>query len=794
MSVTQKKCELIHGATNELIKWARESQADSQTDFEAAQKLVRRLGAHYRGGRAEVGFWVPELVEQEIPAEWIFLEILTPVDDIDFRADEQTIRFHRERVNLVREGEYAWGVIAGMQPGSRDQAGSFYWLKYQDKQGQWRTIVDPLSYSVPFGTRAPAEFYDIDSMQAGRADREYFATLDTRPDPDGLPRVKGPTNLLQIHVNTASAGGTLESLTEIYRRIAAKIEAGEALTLAEHNYIGYDGVQLMPIEPTIEYEAGPLFWVADETAPDAEMIAVTLHRPDMTNWGYDIMTVGSPAPNPTALGSKRPDELIDFIATLHNFPEQPIKVVFDIVYGHADNQALPLLNQHYFAGSNMYGQNLNYRHPVVRAILLEMQWRKSNSGVDGIRVDGAQDFKWWEPETDTLYHDDDYLGLMNDLVQEVAGQQYRPWMIFEDGRPWPRADWELASTYREVTKQFPNVVQWGPLTFAHNTPFVFTFWASKWWRIQEIMAVGSHWITGCANHDTLRRGTQVDPEARVNTYLGDTLSEIFKLAYNNPAANIFTYVASPGVPMDFINATMRAPWSFIRNVDDRYGVKVASEEALFLDWGVNEAHFAPDFAFPRLKALGFTTLDELHRFMHSLDRAVKMTHYDLAAMVDVLQIVEPPLAGPSLSVPVLKQIAKAWMDDVHDYCNVAHWEEELVAERVHFNVATRQFRRERPWLRQNLRPADGEFLDYVHPTDGNVVFFGLRRAPDGSEEILAVMNMEGAPRTLVPTELHIPNLPQTGWEIALVTPGVTVEAANQPVTLRNSDGVVFVRR
>jgi hypothetical protein len=32
----------------------------------------------------------------------------------------------------------------------------------------------------------------------------------------------------------------------------------------------------------------------------------------------------------------------------------------------------------------------------VRAILLEMQRRKVNFGADGVRVDGAQDFKWWD--------------------------------------------------------------------------------------------------------------------------------------------------------------------------------------------------------------------------------------------------------------------------------------------------------------------------------------------------------------------------------------------------------------
>ena len=74
----------------------------------------------------------------------------------------------------------------------------------------------------------------------------------------------------------------------------------------------------------------------------------------------------------------------------------------------------------------MYGQNLDYRQPMVREILLEMQRRKSNYGIDGIRVDGAQDFKYWDAEAGQLYHDDDYLRRMNELVQEGAGVQYRP--------------------------------------------------------------------------------------------------------------------------------------------------------------------------------------------------------------------------------------------------------------------------------------------------------------------------------------------------------------------------------
>lgn len=785
---------LVEDATRELIAWAEAIEESASSPFAAARQIVTRLGAHYRAGYAEIGFWVPELIEQRVPGSDVFLETLTPLEPIDFQSDEQTVRFRRVRVPLLVADEYAWGVVAGMRPGRRETVGAFYQLVYRDAEETWQTIIDPLAHSVPFGAFAPAEFYDMERLAAERADREHFAALDTAPDPDGVPRVQAPVNILQLHVNTASAEGTLAGLTRVYETIAAKRRAGEPLTPAEENYVGYDAVQLMPIEPTIEYEAGPRFWEPVTDDPDAETVEVVLRRPDMTNWGYDVMIAASPAVNPAVLGSKRPDELVDFIATMHNFPGQPIKVLFDIVYGHADNQALPLLNHEFFAGPGMYGQEINFRHPVVRAMLLEMQRRKNDFGVDGVRVDGAQDFKYWDEEAEVLRHDDEYLALMNDVVQEVAGQRYRPWMIFEDGRPWPRDDWELASTYREVTKQHPNVFQWGPLTFAHNTPFLFTFWVSKWWRIREIADVGGKWITGCANHDTLRRGTQVDIDDRVNTYLGGSLTEIFKNAYDNPAAKLFDYVFMPGVPMDFINASMRAPWSFIRNTDDRYAVKVVSEESRFLHWVVDEDRFERPDAFPRLKALGFDELSDLRRFMRYLDHIVQITDYDLDVVVQLLTHTNPPLAGGPFSIARLKTVARAWMDDVHAFCNVARYVDDLEPERTRFNLEVRQFRRQRPWLMQDLGAND--CLDYRHPTDGSVLFYGLRREPGGADQVLFLSNMEGASCTVTPLNLPIPDLPQRGWALALATPGLHAAQAvsvDQPLLLRDSEGVVFTR-
>ncbi|HZG38266.1 MAG TPA: glucosylglycerol hydrolase [Nodosilinea sp.] len=43
-----------------------------------------------------------------------------------------------------------------------------------------------------------------------------------------IPRVPASTNILQIHVKTTSAEGSLEGLTRIYQRISKKLAAGVA--------------------------------------------------------------------------------------------------------------------------------------------------------------------------------------------------------------------------------------------------------------------------------------------------------------------------------------------------------------------------------------------------------------------------------------------------------------------------------------------------------------------------------------------------------------------------------------
>ena len=780
-------------ACDEFAEMWDKDLRSADTEFTVARKVVRLLGAEVQpGGLARFLFWTPELVEQGIRSEQVKLEVLIVPQMPNLRMDTQTLDFERFLLPTKRIGSFTMCVAEGIPAGSRDRFGGLYRLAYHQPDGSLRYIVDPMAASLPFGADATAEIYDVQAMLAGRRDEDYFhGQLDTEMDPDGIPRVRRPANMMEVHTATATEEGSLAALSRLYSRLAHKIEHGEELTPAETCFVGYDAIQLMPIEPCILYEGGPDLWSIREQ--DDHHLKVEVRKPDTITWGYDIITVGSPAPNPVLLESGRPDELVDLISVLHRFPGKPIRFVLDVVYGHADNQALPLLNRHYFAGSNMYGQNINYTHPMVRAIILDMQRRKSDFGADGVRVDGAQDFKYYVEDDDRLYHDDEFLSLMNDVEQHVAGVRYRPWMVFEDGRPWPRDDWELKSSYREVTKRLPNVVQWGPLSFAHNTPFLFTFWVMKWWRIEEMLEVGDKWITGTSNHDTLRRGTQVDPQSRINTYLGDSLPDIFRHAYDNPATRLFD-IFMPGVPMDFLHANVRAPWSFVRNTDRRWAAKVLSEEAFFLDWVLSDALYGESWVFSRLKARGFESLQGLKRFVRVLGSCLAAADQDTEKAAHIMEHVTPRLEGPAnLGSDMLVAIARDWMEDVNELCRVPRHTNYVDESIARYALDVRDFRRSNPWLVESLRA--GEYFDRLRPTDGSVITYGMRTDPESGKCLLFVANMEGEPRTVIPAELPVPGLAEMSqgtWTLLLATPGLSAgDNLDAALILENSSGAIW---
>ena len=800
--ITMSTCQYLEDTTQDMLARAEkllDPSLDADDSFAARQKLAQHLGAHLHSDYSEFGFWIPDVAADiaagNVAAEDVYLELLTPLEPITAFSAPQRLTFRRERLPMQLQGEFAWLAIAGLHAGCRDSFGCFYQLRYRDSQGQWHSIFDPLAYSLPFGAFAPAELYDIDRMDHERQDRDYFRRITAS---EAGARLGKPCNILQLHVPTATVVGTLAGLSGLYGEIARKIRDSEALTPTEQNYVGYDAVQLMPVEPVIEYEGSKTFWQQEQGDHETHEVVVRLHKPDMHNWGYDVLIAGSSAINPVLLESGRPDELADFAALLHNFPGKPMQLIFDVVYGHADNQGLALLNSRYFSGPNMYGQDLNYKHPMVRAILLEMQRRKVNFGADGVRIDGAQDFKVWDPERQVLEYDDAYLESMSAVLQRVADVDYYPWMIFEDGRPWPREDWETASTYRAVIDKQPHCFQWGPLTFAHNTPCLQGFWSSKWWRIEEIVRIGSHWINGCANHDTLRRGYQISPEQAINPRQGNNLFEILRRSYDHPAASLLTYGFFPGVPMEFIHATMHAPWAFIRNTDLRYSVKVVAEEAGFFDWQVDSHHYQQEGVFARLKELGFADVQQVRNFMKALQQAVSQNPDDdpdsleatISSLASTLESEE--LHAPvALDIGSLRHFARVLMEDLHHYCNAMRFAQELNPAQTAFNLQLRNFRRQHSWLSQNLQ--DNESLERQVDEAGNTLFYGLRVSPDGTEQVLFVANMEGDSIHVTPTQLPIEKLEPEDWQLAVASPGVHFHGADQSVELHDAEGILLYR-
>jgi hypothetical protein len=827
---------LLEAETQALIDWAEAVQGSEDTFLQKYLKLATRLGAHYReDGITEFGFWTPELAGQVIQSERdIFLEIFTPLESVRLRKPSQSIRFRRDRVKVMPHGEFVWCAIAGLQPGRRDQLGSLYWLRFIDPEGHPHILRDVLSYSRPYGVFAPPELYDMGSLERDRLDLDYFrqtgvpqvaelgllgSDLDEPP-----PRVPAPTAILQVHVKTASPEGTLEGLTRILRHISDKLAAGrEELTPAESAYVGYDAIQLLPVEPTIEYRREDdnrphEFFSLPEGALDTDWsnvdwepaeFAIELRKPTTQNWGYDVPIIGSGATNPSVLGSLRPDEVTDFVATLHNFSTGPIQLIYDLVYGHADNQAIELLPRQFFKGPNMYGQDLNHQLPMVRAILLEMQRRKINTGADGIRVDGGQDFRFFNPLSGRVEQDDAYLLAMANVIQTIGNHQRLMFTIFEDGRPWPQPGWEESSTYRDLIELMPESYQWGPLIFAHNTPALKGFWDRKWERVSQVMFEGDRWITGCGNHDTVRRGNQIDPSAEINWHLGDTLPEVIRKAYDNPATKLWVYGFSPGLPMDFLNANLHAAWGFFRNTDDRYGVKVASEEVGFLRWQVTPERYEEPTVFPRLKALGIEHYDFLLDFCDALNEAMIDSDYELEVVAQIgrdclgedqtacrmpnmgrLFNKEFPEFLRSLDVPKLKAFAMAFMEDGHDFCNVVHWQHDLTEGDRDFSLAVRRFRAEHPWVRENLSGLDR--FNRIGD-DERTLFYGWRTNPeDPDDQIVLLCHMGGEPVNATLGDWL--QLDLSEWELALATPGLAESGVLDDLryfSLADSEGVLL---
>lgn len=749
--------------------------------------FASHLGAHVRGDQTRFLLWHPDIEN----AKKVCIEFYIPTLDLVYDKPEQHCNMTYYKFETRCVSDFALIVMDHVPFGNREQFGAFYQFIFEFSDGNKKIVRDPMAWSMPYGIHAPAEVYDANSILSNRNDKAYFEKIREKISKGETNRLGPSINLLEIHTGTATMEGTLGSLSKRYNQIASAIQNGEQLSADEKNLIGFDAVELMPVDPVIEHPEKNRFWSAIQT-PNESGSEITLHlrKPNVTNWGYDIVIFGSAAVNPSILSTGRPHELLELIETLHNFPGVPKKVILDVVYGHADNQAVNLLPEEYFAGPSIYGQNVNIKHPLVRAAILEMQRRKMNWGFDGIRVDSAHDFKYYDADEDEVHYDDEFLKQMSEVELDVAGIQYKPWMIFEDGRPWPRTDWELACTYRAVTEKQKHPYQWSPMIFAYNTPYNYTYWVSKWWRLKEQFKFGDKWITGYANHDTMRRGIQANPETvNVNYLLGNSLKMVMINAYNNPSTTLLMNAFLPGVPMDFVQALGNTPWSFFRNTDAKFAIKAAAEEAYFTEWQITDVEYRNSRFFKKLKNLGFRNLDDLRRFAKALLRFVEVTDYDPENIVELINKTKPSFQPSEWSVDMLNEYAESWMADIYDYCNADMQADYMDSKKSDFNLKTREYRLKNAWLNESFKSTD--FLKYREPVEGAVIYYGHRKDIRTGKEIIFLANMEGQSRQVTPSRFDLPIENSDEWQVALATPSVRAKNINQPVRLSISQGILF---
>ncbi len=187
-----------------------------------------------------------------------------------------------------------------------------------------------------------------------------------------------------------------------------------------------------------------------------------------------------------------------------------------------------------------------------------------------------------------------------------------------------------------------------------------------------------------------------------------------------------------------------------------------------------------------MKSLGFRDVESLKAFMEPLLAAVTIHKDAVEPVVQAVQVMPRPDGLPA-TAEALIAASHLWMEDVHEFCRLGRHVADLDPALVAFDRAARSFRLEHPWLRESLG-ADDTF-EHVHPANGAVIFYGVRRGPNG-QRVLFTANMEGAPREVIPMELAA--APAGDWRPVLASPGVGTADASRPTILTDGEGVVFL--
>ena len=122
----RKRARPLTDVARRMADNARQTMTVANTSFDAYQSIARYLGGRWTKGRAEFGFWTPELLDHRVPDGDVFLEVLSPVEPLDLTRAHQTPHFHRVLLPVVRFEALTFAAAEGLKAGTREAVGDFY--------------------------------------------------------------------------------------------------------------------------------------------------------------------------------------------------------------------------------------------------------------------------------------------------------------------------------------------------------------------------------------------------------------------------------------------------------------------------------------------------------------------------------------------------------------------------------------------------------------------------------------------------------------------------------------------
>lgn len=710
--------------------------ADFDPQLQGWHELARALGARPRGELVEFTFWLPQHSGfRGAP----MLEILSPRSDPQLWFSPAGFEAERFLFELKGTGHSWWTALAGLGVGSRHGWGDLYRL-HLPRGRRWVSAVDPLAGSLPFGSFGPAEIYSLTACQKDRADLAYLRRRSRETPPSR------PTLVLEVHTQTATDGGTLGGLKRWIEESFQCPSGRGPIPPQDWLLRDFDGVQLMPLEPVAEPVGLASVW---NEPPRTGPWRVRPDPPQIVNWGYDTLLAGFPAISPGLLEAGRPHEAVDLIAALHNLPQGGVRVFLDLVLGHAHRQAEKLLPPDYFAGPNRYGLNLNYSHPMVRAILLEMVRRKLMLGADGVRFDATQDIQVCDPATGIRRHDDEFLRELGRIEAEVGEIRFQPLRIFEDTRPWPARGWRKRAGFDSGLRDGSADLQWGPVSFPNFSRDLQTCRRSRRRPLLQTLERGADWISGRSTHDTYRQ------ECRLWGLLPPQSSRISRSKLFDPPLALLLYTVLPGIPLEFLNALAEQPWGFFRNVDHHgsgQGRDIPGE------WGFIRNCLAE--LEPREKEL-FSSLR-------------KQGNGNARLLADLLRQASgsgdpPPSRGGSREPEERKKsIDTMWLRALQGFCTVKPGEEPEEAQR--WLAGLRRIRIRKGWLARPLTASDRVWERASGRQDMLAV---SRLSPDG-ERIFSVGVWDSPILRIGECMRQMGVDPGLEWKLLAASPGLSI--------------------